>query len=154
MAGFDTKTWFWFPLWTQGLNMCWRNRRWKQNTTTLSFLDVILIYDHILLCELERCGKEPSWFPPCVLSTPVMLKILLVFQAGMSNVVWTVWLWQSNGTCLHFEVDKKWLRLFLQGLSNPDFSFFLLLFNWKRLEGRRVGEEVGLLGRRKMNCQD
>lgn len=113
--------------------MCWRNRRWKQNTTTLSFLDVILIYDHILLCELERCGKEPSWFPPCVLSTPVMLKFLLVFQAGMSNVVWTVWLWQSNGTCLR-EIPVfilKWTRngldCFFKGLAILTFLFFAFI---------------------------
>lgn len=52
-------------------------------------------------------------------------------------------------------MDKKWLRLILQGLSNSDLSFFifLLLFSCPKLEGKRGGEVVGLLGRREMNCQ-
>lgn len=66
-----------------GLKVCQRNRRWKQTTAALFFLGVRLIYDHILLCELERGVKEPAWFPHGVLTVLVMLKFLLVFHGGV-----------------------------------------------------------------------
>lgn len=44
-------------------------------------LCVRLIYDHVLLYELEGGVKEPAWFPHGVLTTLLMLECLLVFLA-------------------------------------------------------------------------
>lgn len=61
----------------------------------------ILSSDFIsLYASWREVVKNHAGFPPCVLSTPDMLKFRLVFQAGMSNVVWTGWLWQPSRICL------------------------------------------------------
>lgn len=111
-----------------GLKVCWRNKRWKQATATLLFLCVRLIYDDILLYELERGVKEPSWFPRGVLTMLVMLECLLVFLAVccLNRVGLAVkWALPWRNTCLHFGTGNKWLRLFLQGLLL--FFFFSIV---------------------------
>lgn len=83
-------------------------------------------------------------FPPCALSM-LMLKFL-VFQADMSNVVWTVWLWQSNGTCLR-EIPifiLKWTRngldWFFKGLAILTYLFlFFALIQLPKAGGQKRG---------------